>query len=275
MKIYLDVLITVNFILTLIYLQTTAKLTHRRVRGRRLGAASLMGGLLSLVMVLDGGTFAAAVTVTVIKWVGTAMVLLTAFEFRGVWDYLRCLLIHIAIRAAYMGMIIVYWQLSDSKIIYLKNYTAYFNIPLVKLALAVICAYALLSLYEAIMRRVHNKSLSFKAVYQNGDNKFVLPAVSDSGNRLCDGFSGLPVVVFCCSEMYYHYGLDDFERGAKNGFRLTPYTTVADSGLMAVTNKGRVTITDNEGRSTEVKCIVGITRSDNTQSYAIFNPTLL
>lgn len=275
MKIYLDVLIIVNIILTLIYLQTTAKLIHRRTSSKRTCAASFLGGILSLVLIMDGGTFTTAVTVTVIKWVGTAMILLIAFTYNGVWDYIRCLLIHIAVRAVYMAVIIVYWQISDSKCIYLKNYTAYFDISLIKLAIAVILTYAMLSLYENIMRRVHNKHLTFKAVYQNGERKFILPAIADSGNRVCDSFSGLPVVVFCCNEMFSIYDLDNVEQSAYNGFRLTPYTTVKGSGLMPVTSRGSVTITDSEGKSTEVKCIVGITRSNDKKSYAIFNPTLL
>lgn len=275
MKIYIDVLIIVNIILTLIYIKTTAKLTHRSSSAKRTGAASLMGGALSLVLIMPAGTFVTAMTVTVIKWVGTAMVLLVAFSYKGVWDYIRCLLIHIAVRAVYMAAVIVYWQLSDSKRIYLKNYTAYFDISLIKLALAVICTYALLSLYEAIMRRVHSRRLSFKAEYQNGDRRFVLPAVADSGNRLCDSFTGLPVVVFCCTEMFSIYGLDDMEHSVLNGFRLTPYTTVSGSGLMAVTGRGSVTVTDSEGRSTQLKCIVGITRSIENRSYAIFDPSLL
>ncbi len=274
MKIYADILIITNCILTLVYLQTTALMLHRRTGGVRLGAASLLGGLLSLLIAADGGSFQGAVVLTVIKLAGTALTLLLAVSFKDIWGYIRGLLIYLAVRAAFTGFILVFWEFSDSKLIFVRNYTVYFNISLLKLTLAVVSAYGVLSLCEVIKRRSGSRTAGYKARYTNGSYELTLPAVADTGNKLCDSFTGMPVVIFCCSDMYDHYGLEDPERSGRGGFRLIPCSTVNGSSLVAVTPKGRVTIIDEKGCEAQVRCYVGVTRSEGA-SKAIFDPVLL
>lgn len=275
MKIYIDILIISNCIMTLVYLRTLQRITHRSISNAGFTVSSLIGGLFSLVIIMDGSTYISAVIITIIKWIGIILTLLTAVRFNKATEFFRTLFIYIAIRIAYTGMIFIYWQISDSKIIYVKNYTTYFDISLFKLIAAVISAYLLLTLYEYIVRRFHNRSVCYKAVYQNGDYTVCLSAVADTGNRLCDSFTGEPVVLFCCNEMYEYYNLDDISLYQNVGFRFVPYNTLNGSGLAAVTSKGKVTIIDDMGNETDIKCCVGILRSDDTRSRAIFDPTLL
>ena len=275
MKIYADVLVITNCIINMIYLQTTAKLTHRRTGAVRLFLGSLFGGMLALLIAADGSSFIGAVIITVVKFTGIALTLLIGIKFKSVGSYFRCLAVFAAVRAAYTGLIIVYWQLSGSKRIYVRNYTTYFDISLLKLTTAVITAYILLSLYDMVVRHFRRKTDKYEAVFRSGDYQVRLPAVADSGNTLCDSFTGLPVVIFCCSDMYLHFGLDNFEQSALMGFRLTPYKTIDGQGLIAVTSKGDVTIYNEKGTERMIKCCVGIKPTDSRHSRAIFAPELL
>lgn len=275
MKIYADVLIVTNCIVTMIYLETTAMLTRRRLRGGRLWAGCLFGGMMSLLICLDGGSFGAALGITLAKAAGVVVTLLIAMRFEGAGDFLRCLVVNLAVRATFTGLVLIYWELSDTKRIFVRNYTTYFDISLLRLTAAVITAYGLLWGYEIILRRLRRHEARYEAVFRSGDYEVRLPAVADTGNRLCDSFTGLPVVVFCCNDMYFHYELDGPERGARRGFRLTPYSTIDGAGLLAVTSKGRVTIRDDRGNEREVRCCVGVRPSEEKHSRAIFDPMLL
>lgn len=275
MKIYIDILIITNAILTMAYLQTFSRLTHRNIRNGRLFLSSVCGGLFSLILIFDSATFFSAVVITLIKGVGIVLSLLIGCKFSSVTDFIRGLFSYTAIRLAYTAVILLYWQLSSSKRIYAKNYTTYFDISLFKLIAAVITAYTLLTIYELISRRRLDKSVNYRAVYKNGEYELRLPAVADSGNRLCDSFTGTPVVIFCCSEMYYHYNLQDYGNNPACGFRLIPYNTVSGDGLVAVTPKGTVTISDDEGNERDVNCYVGVINAESGKSRAIFNPVLL
>ena len=98
--------------------------------------------------------------------------------------------------------------------IFFRNLTVYFDISLFKLALACGIAYGLLCLYENITRRCFNRVAKYEAIYENGGCIVKVPAICDSGNRLCDSFTGTPVVVFCCDRLFYHYDLDRNEPDA-------------------------------------------------------------
>lgn len=76
MKIYIDVLIVTNFIITLIYIETLAKLTHKIYSGLRLFSASCLGGILSLLFIADGNKFGYAVLITVAEFVGFLLTVL-------------------------------------------------------------------------------------------------------------------------------------------------------------------------------------------------------
>lgn len=275
MKIYADVLIITNCIVNMIYLMTTAKLTHRRTGTVRLFLGSLFGGLLSLLIAADGSTYMRALIITIVKFSGIAITLLIGLKFTSISSYLRCLAVFAAVRAAYTGLIIAYWQFSDSKRIYVRNYTTYFDISLLKLTIAVISAYLLLSLYDIFVRHFRKSTIKYEAIYRSGDYEVRLPAVADTGNTLCDSFTGMPVVVFCCNDMYMHFGLDNFEQSALKGFRLTPYNTIDGQGLIAITSKGDVAIRDGNGKDHMIRCCVGIKRSESRHSIAIFAPELI
>ena len=81
-------------------------------------------------------------------------------------------------------------------------------------------------------------------------------------------------MIFYSNELYEHFipygNTDNF-----NGFRLCPYNTINGNGLLPVTSKGSVTIIDEDKNQKEVRCCVGIAKSKENKSRAIFNPTLL
>lgn len=275
MKIYADVLIVTSCLVEYVYLHTAAALLHRKLRGGRVFAACIFAGLMSLLICADGGTFIGALLITLTKAAGIVITLLIAVKVKGFGDLIRCLSVFLAVRAVYTWLIIVYWEISDTKRIFVRNFTAYFDISLLKLAAALITAYVLLSIVETVKRRVYSKSVNYEAHFHCGDYEVTLPAVADTGNRLCDSFTGLPVMIFCCDDMYLHYSLNDHDCGMRAGFRLTPYSTIDGSGLIHVTSKGNVTITDDSGESFDIRCCIGIKPSDQNRSRAIFDPALL
>jgi stage II sporulation protein GA (sporulation sigma-E factor processing peptidase) len=275
MKIYADVLIVTSCLVEYVYLHTAAALLHRKLRGGRVFAACLFAGVMSLLICADGGTFTGALVITLTKSAGIVITLLIAVKVRGFGDFIRCLAVFLTVRAVYTGLIIVYWEISDTKRIFVRNFTAYFDISLLKLAAALITAYILLTAAERVKQRFCAKTVLYEANFRCGDYEVTLPAVADTGNRLCDSFTGLPVVIFCCDDMYLHYSLDDPDGGMRAGFRLTPYSTIDGSGLIHVTSKGSVTITDNSGGCCEVRCCVGVKPSCQNRSRAVFDPMLL
>lgn len=258
----------------MLYLQTLAKLVHRKTTPLRIASSSCIGGLFSLIMIMNGNTYFSAVIITILKISGILLSLWLYFKFDNFRQYIRYLFLYVTIRIIYLGTMLIYWQISNSKKIYVRNYTIYFDISLLALSAAVISAYGSITLYDIIKRRHNDLSKNYYAIFKSGNYEIKIPAVSDSGNKLCDTFTGIPIVVFYCNELYDHFRLDDgYDR--LDGFRLIPFNTINGNGLMPVTSKGDVFIIDQKENKKNIKCYVGIVRADGTNSRAIFNPILL
>lgn len=275
MKIYIDILLITNGIMTYIMLCALCRIVHQRVKPLRMFAASALGGLFSLVIVINSGGFFTALLIVLLKLTGIAATLLTAFGLGSFYSRLRYFLIYLAVSTLFTGAAVTIWQLSKSKVIFFRNLTVYFNISLLDLVLSTAAAYGLLTVYEIITRKSFNRAAKYEAVYENGGYVIKLPAVCDSGNRLCDNFTGTPVVVFYCDELFYHYDLDRDDPETLSGFRLIPFSTVNGGGLIHITAAGSVKIIDEKDNIRTLRCYVGIVPSKGKKSRAIFNPVLL
>ena len=255
MKIYIDILLVTNAIMTLIMLEAAGRVCHKVISPLRLLAACSVGGLSSLVMVIDSRGYFTAVLIVVIKLASALFTVLIAFGCKDPWQLLRYFIIYSAVDAVFTGAAVTLWQISGTKVIFFRNLTVYFDISLFKLALACGIAYGLLCLYENITRRCFNRVTKYEAIYENGGYIVKVPAICDSGNRLCD--------------------LDRDEPDPLSGFRLIPCSTVSGEGLIHITAAGSVKIIDDKDRVHNVRCYVGIKPSLNGKSRAIFNPALL
>ena len=75
--------------------------------------------------------------------------------------------------------------------------------------------------------------------------------------------------------MAYHFGLDMPDSLASGKFRLLPFETIGGSGLIAVTYMGNVIIANERSVYSELRCCIGIAKSDGKRARAIFNPEII
>ncbi len=275
MKIYIDVLVITNAAVTLMFIMGLGKITHSPLRKLRTAVSCIFGGLSSLLVIAQPNGFFQSLIVTIVKTVCILITILIAFRWRGFMNLIKYFGLYIAMNILFAGCCFLLWEITGSRIIYIKNYTVYFDISLTSIAIATILAYIAISAYDAITARCFGKTKAYKAKYTVGDYEITLPAIADTGNTLCDSFSGIPVVVFYCDELYSHFNLDHENYYTVNGFRLIPYSTINGSSLMSVTSRGKVEILSEDNFAKEVRCYVGVVKSADNKSRAIFNPNLL
>jgi stage II sporulation protein GA (sporulation sigma-E factor processing peptidase) len=274
MKIYLDVAIITNAVVTLICLEATAALCHKKLGNKRSFIAAGFGGLTSLLIVFNAISYTAALTITIIKLISFPLIVLTAFGYKRLTELIKATLIFTAAKILYAGIVLILWEMSDTRIIYIRNYTIYFNISILKLTVSVILTYSLLTVIE-IIKKASVSASDFAATYSCGNYQLTVPAVADTGNKLRDCFSNEPVVIFFCDELYYHYNLDSPDSLGPGKFRLIPFDTINGNGLLAVTYSGKIEITADDKRYTDIRCCIGIKRSGGSRSRAIFNPEII
>lgn len=275
MRIYLDVLMITNGIISLIFINCISKITHTKVTNLRMLLSCFIGGASSLLMIINTSSFLKSLGVTSIKFIAVIIIMMVSFKCKTLKDAIKYIFLYVFLDLVFSGLCLLIWQITDSKLIYIRNYTVYFNISIIHMIIAVILIYITISIYEWILRRKFNRSERYKAIYSIGNYEIEINAISDSGNSLCDPFTGTPVVIFCCNELFDHFNLENENLYIQNGFRLTPYTTVLGKSVIPVTSKGNVKIVDSNENIKDIKCCVGIKRCDNEKSRAIFNPCLL
>ncbi len=275
MKIYLDVLIFTNAVITFMYLCGLSKVTHSKISRKRLFFASFFGGCSAIIVAIESTNLIQAFSITIIKLISVLITVTIAFKRSGIKKLIRYFLLYICLNILFAGCSLLIWEMTDSKIIYIKNFTIYFDISLMSIIVATILAYIVITIYDLITSKAFSKSASYKVKYSIGEYEIILPAIADSGNSLCDSFTGIPIVVFYCNELYDHFNLDYENQMSLNGFRLVPISTVNGDGLISVTSKGNTSVIDESEFSKELRCYVGIARSGNNESRAIFNPCLL
>ena len=275
MRIYLDVLMITNGIITLIFINCLCKITHKKVSNLRMLLGCFIGGIASLLMIFEADNFFKSLIVTILKLLAVIVIVKITFNLKSIKKAIKYIFLYSFLDFLFSGICLGLWQLTNSNLIFMKNYTVYFNISILQMIVAVVLIYIIISIYEWVIRRKFNSAEHYKAVYSIGNFEIELKAVCDSGNNLCDSFTGNPVVIFCCNELFDHFNLDNENMYLQNGFRLAPYSTISGNNVIPITSKGNVKIIDSKENIMNVKCCVGIKRSDNEKSRAIFNPCLL
>lgn len=274
MKIYLDVLMITNSIITLLYLQCICRIVHQKTDVRREIAACVIGGAGSLIAIAESSSFLGALAITLAKLGLITAVILTAFRPVNFEAFAKRLFLYILTELIFGGCCFMLVNLTRKEILCIRNYTVYFDVSLLEIAVCCALVYMLISVYETVQRKRADSARRYRIQYSVGKYEISMPAIADTGNKLCDSFTGAPVVVLCCDEMYRRYNLDRSEQLGFYGFRPLPYSTINGTGLIYVTSKGRTKIT---GRNfcKEIDCCVGIVPEDGHGSRAIFNPCVL
>ena len=274
MKIYLDILIISNVMTTLIFIKILSLAVHTRLRRKKVLLCLIPAAISSLLIIVKSQNFAESLLITLAKIFAVTLIVKLAFGLRLEKRLMIYTAAYIAVNIAFGGICMLLWEFFGAGFIRSGNFTVYFDVPLWLLIACTAAAYLLITLYEKLMFISAAKAENYRAVFVCGDFAAEMPAVSDTGNRLTDSFSGEPVVIFSSDRIYDHFDLDNCGSLPVKGFHLIPCSTVTGKSLMPVTLSGRITIICGCGKSKELRCAAGITKSSG-RDRAIFDPRLL
>lgn len=264
--IYIDVLIILNVYVNYFLLMTTAKLTRSRLRTARCIAASFYGSLFSLVILLPE----LSLTVNLlIKLSAAVTVVMAAF---GISSRRRLLLNTAAFFAAnfiFAGGIYAIYALFKPDFMHVANGGFYIDFSL----LALIISTAVLYGAVCLIRRLCDRSPEgeSKVIIRTHGRIFSCEGLADSGNSLTDLFSGRPVII-CGAETFREIFGEISAYSLPKGFRLLPFSTISDSGLIPVFRPDETIIVNTlTGERKSVDVSIGLRENGKK---AIFNPKI-
>ncbi|MDE7280696.1 MAG: sigma-E processing peptidase SpoIIGA [Ruminiclostridium sp.] len=277
--IYLDILLLLNFYITYFLVVSVSVIMHLRLRLRRRLLAAGVGALTSLAIFLPTLSFLPSL---LLKLAASSVIVPAAFGFGGIKVFLRNTAVFFLLNCLFAGVMLCLWLFVCPGGMMYNNGVSYFDIPLWLALAATAAAYLTVRLIRRVMdsKTVLDKKYTLEIVTEKGSVS--LSAAPDSGNRLTDFFTGLPVI-FCDLDKCRHIcpegiaeRVEGEERDSANikGIRLIPCSTVS-GGTMAVCFKPDKIIIDDGNQKKEVDALAGFTKTGLGGEEAIFNPAIL
>lgn len=263
--VYIDVLLILNLYVNWLLLRGTARLTHTPLSSGRCILAAGLGSLTSLTVLLPSFNL----PVTLLIKLSTAVVPVgAAFGVKPLRGLLRCFAVFLTVSFVFAGLCLALCTLTGTDVLIWSGSCIYLHFSLVSLILCTALAYFLLRVFSYIRMRSSRTDESFEVIIRIGTHMTAFPGLCDTGNSLCDCFTGKPVIIIGRDSLK---GVD-IEK--IHGYRLIPYGTVLGEGLMPVFSPDEVIIKNlSTGRLSSADVLIG--KGEKPQTAAIFNPKLL
>ncbi|MCL2013895.1 MAG: sigma-E processing peptidase SpoIIGA [Oscillospiraceae bacterium] len=277
--IYIDILIAVNLFVNYFLLLTTAKLTGIAARRKRLILSAFTGALSSLLIFLPPLNFLLS---TAIKIPLALLLVLISFGYCSFAVFVRRVLCFFAVNFIYAGVMFAIWFFAAPSGMQYNNAFVYFNISSLTLAVSTIAVYLLITGAKRLMSGKSDSGDIVQTEIELDGKTVLLNGFLDTGNRLSDVFTGLPVVIaeFDAVQELIHDELHEFFRSGAAGLpaassiygtdnvpdktkdnkfrakiRLIPYGTIGSGGLLAAFKPDKFQI-----NFVEHEVLVGVTQ---------------
>ncbi|MDE6728768.1 MAG: sigma-E processing peptidase SpoIIGA [Oscillospiraceae bacterium] len=273
MVVYVDVLIALNLYINYFLIRATAMIMRRVCSRKRCVLSALVGALGALMILLPELPFFAVVLFKIA--LGTIIVLIT-FGRQKPADIAVCALFFLVVSFTFAGVMIALWTFSAPLGMVWSNGTAYFNIPIAALAAFTAAAYCAIRLVRFIAdKRLHcNKICSVKIT--DGAHTVELRGLCDTGNELCDLFSGKPVVICLFDKIMPivpQSVLDYFDGKIPENLRVIPFRTLASKTAETLIHIFKADITI-DGKATDG--FAGVTKNPlGNDVDCVFNPKII
>lgn len=252
--IYADILVATNMIVNYFLLRSSAALIKCEHKTSRFLISSFAGGIFSLVIFVENmNLFSSAA----FKLLTLIILVLIAFKIKSLKVFLKCAGAFFLSNFIFAGiMLAISTAILPNASIY-KNGVVYFDLNILTLSVISVICYLIIEIISKFTKsKVPEKCIYDMGIHYEGisvDGK----ALYDSGNTLCDCFSGKPVII--CEKSFLMPLLEGNELTEMKNFRLIPFSTIKNSGALPAFMADKVTVQISGINHTAEKIYVAIT----------------
>lgn len=190
-EIYIDVLILTNTFVNYFIFAITKRFLKKSITKKRIITASILGGLYSLIVLLNFSVF----EFVIIKTVMALTLTFILFGFYSLTSFIKNFLCFIGVNALFAGIMYFLYSFIKPYNMLLENGVVYFNISASTLAIYTIITYAVLTVISFFYSKNENSNVLSTIKITCNDTDVEVIALYDTGNNLTDIFTGLPIIV--------------------------------------------------------------------------------
>lgn len=237
MVVYADVLLIVNLFVNYVLLLCSSMIMKKHTQRLRILLGAAIGAFYGFVVFLPElpslAEFALRIATTV-------LIVLGAFGYKNLPSFLRSFFTFFAVSFVFGGIMLVLWvTVTPIGMIY-NNGAVYFDIDLAVLAISTVVSFAVVSLIAHFTaRRAPKDSIALVKISYKG-KEVKLTALIDTGNSLCETFSGYPVVLGEAESLEkimpdaVRAFIDGDDVSSSPEMRLVMHKTVSGTGVLPV-----------------------------------------
>ncbi len=279
MVVYADVLLVVNLFVNYALLLCASMIMKKHTQRLRILLGAAIGALYGLVIFFP--ELPSAIEL-VLRIFATVLIVFATFGYRNLRSFLRSFFTFFAVSLAFGGLMLVLWVTVTPVGMVYNNGAVYFDIDLSVLAVSTIVSFALVSLIAHFTaRRAPKDSIALVKIGYKGKT-VNLTAFVDTGNSLCETFSGFPVVLgeFESLEKIVPDAVREFLNGedvsASSELRLVMHKTVSGTGVLPVFRPDYIEIKSASHNVKTNEVYVAVTKNNLAKGEyeLILNPAL-
>ena len=237
MVVYADVLLIVNLFVNYALLLCSSMIMKKHTQRLRMLLGAAIGAFYGFVVFLPELPSLAEFA---LRFAATVLIVLGAFGYKNLPSFLRSFFTFFAVSFAFGGMLLVLWvTVAPIGMIY-NNGAVYFDIDLAVLAISTVVSFAVVSLIAHFTaRRAPKDSVALVKISYKG-KEVKLTALIDTGNSLCETFSGYPVVLGEAESLEkimpdaVRAFIDGDDVSSSPEMRLVMHKTVSGTGVLPV-----------------------------------------
>lgn len=280
MTVYADVLLVINLFVNYALLLCSSIIMKNSASRLRVFLGASIGAFYGLVIFLPEIPKIFELTLRLLV---TGFIVICTFGFKNLRYFLRCFFTFFAVSFAFGGIMLVLWvTVAPVGMIY-NNGAVYFDIDLAVLAVSTVISFAVVSLISHFTsRRAPKESMALVKVVRGGKTVSAT-ALIDTGNSLCETFSGYPVVLgeHDTFRKIMPISVEDFLVGKEietsADFRVITHKTVSGTGILPVFKPDYIEVKTASRTVRTDKVYLAITKNNlaGGEFSVILNPDLL
>ena len=278
--IYIDILLLLNFYVTYFLIVGIGCFLHRKISFTRRISGSLIGTASSLMIFLP--TLPLIINIAG-KIAVSLLITLASLGFGNIKDFIKNSVLFFAVNCAYAGIMLALWLFCAPMGMMYNNGVSYLNIPFWAVILSTLISYIILMIIRRVLDSKAYLDKSYQIEIETATGKTILTAIPDSGNKLTDFLTGLPIIFcdinkcinLCPDEIFRCLGNATDEHISTHGIRLIPCSTVSGDTVAVCFRPDKIIISDGKNKK-EINALIGFTKKGLDSEFgAIFNPNLL